>query len=60
MEKKERKLSFYVLRWQLSTPILYLVLAIAPFDDFANTVLANLIGALIFFPVDELIFKSKA
>jgi len=59
-ETKAKKLAFYVLRWQLSTPILYLVLEAAPFDNLTNTILANLIGALIFFPVDELIFKGRA
>lgn len=55
---KIKKLSFYILRWQLSTPILYLVIATLPFDTLAKTVIANLIGALVFFPVDELIFKK--
>ena len=54
------KLIFYILRWQLSTPILYLVMANVPYlGTLGKTILANLIGALIFFPVDELIFKKK-
>ena len=57
--EKARKLSYYVLRWQLSTPILYLVMATLPFDTLTKTIIANLIGALIFFPVDEVIFKKK-
>ena len=60
MDKKMRKLFFYVLRWQLSTPILYLVMANLPFDTLTKTVIANFIGALVFFPVDELIFKNRA
>jgi len=58
-EKKSKKLVFYIFRWQLSTPILYLVMATLPFDTFVKTVIANLIGALVFFPVDELIFRKK-
>jgi len=57
MEKK-KKLSLYVLRWQLSTPILYWVLVALPYDYLTETIIANLIGALIFFPVDEVIFKK--
>ena len=59
MKKKIEKLSLYVLRWQLSTPILYLVMAVFKLPDFEKVVLANFIGALVFFPVDELIFKNK-
>jgi hypothetical protein len=59
MKKKIEKLSFYVLRWQLSTPILYLVMAFVKLPEIEKVVLANFIGALVFFPVDELIFKSK-
>lgn len=55
--KKLKKLFFYILRWQLSTPILYLVMATLPFDTLTKTIIANLIGALVFFPVDEVIFK---
>lgn len=58
MEKKIKKLFFYVLRWQLSTPILYLVMATLPFDTLTKTIIANLLGALVFFPVDELIFRK--
>lgn len=55
---KARKLSLYVLRWQLSTPILYGVLVALPYSEMTETIIANLIGALIFFPVDEIIFKK--
>ncbi|MFA6897195.1 MAG: hypothetical protein WCQ96_02840 [Patescibacteria group bacterium] len=56
--EKTKKLSFYLLRWQLSTPILYLVMTCVDLPDLQKTVLANFIGALVFFPVDELIFKK--
>jgi len=58
MDKKFKKLFFYVMRWQLSTPILYLVLACLPYDNLTKTIIANFIGALVFFPVDEIIFKK--
>lgn len=56
--EKTKKLSFYLLRWQLSTPILYLVMTSVDLPDLQKTVLANFIGALVFFPVDELIFRK--
>ncbi|MFA7169371.1 MAG: hypothetical protein WC178_00785 [Candidatus Paceibacterota bacterium] len=59
MEKKMQKLFLYVLRWQLSTPILYVVIACLPYGDLTKTMIANFIGALVFFPVDELIFKKR-
>lgn len=56
--EKIKKLSFYVIRWQMSTPILYLVMASVDLPEFQKVVLANFIGALVFFPIDELIFKK--
>ena len=55
------KLLFYLLRWQASTPILSLViyLTIDKWGNLASTILANLIGGLIFYKVDKLIFKKK-
>ena len=51
----------YLLRWQLSTPILAGVLCYTVNDlgNFWSTVIANLIGGLIFFNIDKLIFKKK-
>ena len=52
-----------MIRWQLSTPIL----AVIPFilskygiSNFViNAFIANLIGSLIFFKVDEFIFSKE-
>lgn len=50
----------YLLRWQLSTPILAIVLKIlSNMSTLAATIIANLIGGLIFFWVDKIIFKDK-
>lgn len=52
---------FYLIRWQLSTPILALALIYLSFlGEFWATVVANLIGGLIFFWIDKLIFKRKS
>lgn len=51
----------YLIRWQLSTPILYFVIIwMAGYDNLIATIVANLIGGLIFFWVDQYIFTSKA
>lgn len=50
----------YLFRWQLSTPILaFVLLWMAGYDTLTATVVANLIGGLIFFWVDQYIFTSK-
>jgi len=54
-----KKYAFYLIRWQLSTPILAIVLILlANIPTLMATVIANLIGGLIFFWVDRFIFRS--
>lgn len=54
-----KELALYLMRWQLSTPILaFCVVYLATFGEFWATVIANFIGGLIFFWVDRLIFKG--
>jgi len=62
------KFILYLIRWQLSTPIMAPVIAYfthsdkifgSPEDWFATS-MANLVGGCIFFWVDRFIFKSKA
>lgn len=50
---------FYLIRWQLSTPILWFVVKELGVGIWP-TVLANLIGGVIFFWVDKFIFTSQA
>ena len=52
-----KKFLLYLFRWQLSTPILWLVVKNLG-TGIKATIFANLIGGLIFFWVDKLIFKS--
>lgn len=49
----------YLIRWQLSTPILAICLQLLNFSTVTNTIIANLIGGIIFYWVDKLIFKGK-
>jgi hypothetical protein len=55
----------YLFRWQLSTPILgwvtaYMATEMAVHDTMVSAAVANLIGGLIFFWVDQYIFTSTA
>jgi len=47
----------YLLRWQCSSPILWLVLRKAG-NNARGTVIANLIGAVIFYFIDKWIFTK--
>lgn len=59
-EKSIIKFLKYAFRWQLSTPILYLVLALIPIDnELILTIVANGLGSILFFSLDSLIFKTK-
>ena len=59
MNKKDIvKFILYLIRWQLSTPILYLCLNFIKLNTFWNTIIANLIGGCIFFWIDKYIFKK--
>lgn len=55
-----KRYGLYLLRWQLSTPILAVALKILGFmGAWTATIVANLIGGLVFFWVDNFIFTSK-
>ena len=54
-----KRFLLYLFRWQLSTPILWLVVRQLG-AGLWPTVLANLIGGAIFFWVDKFIFTSAA
>jgi hypothetical protein len=49
----------YLLRWQASSPILFLCLYYIPGSDFWRTVLANLIGGILFYWVDKYLFSRR-
>lgn len=49
----------YLLRWQMSTPLLWIVVRNLGTSIWA-TILANLIGGATFFWVDKFVFTSKA
>lgn len=43
----------YLLRWQFSSPILALCLYYLKLGTILNTIIANLIGGMIFYWVDK-------
>ena len=53
-----KKFIIYVFRWQLSTPLLWLVVHRLGVG-IGSTVIANLIGSSIFFWVDKFIFNAQ-
>ena len=56
-----KRYGLYLLRWQLSTPLLAIVLIwLSTMNKWNATIIANLIGGLIFFWVDRFIFTSKS
>lgn len=67
--ESERKVGFrrktirfiaYLIRWQLSTPILAICMKLfSNYNNWQRTAIANLIGGVIFFWIDKLIFKNK-
>ena len=42
----------------MSTPVIFLVIKFLPFNILIKTIIANLIGAIIFIKIDEWIFKK--
>lgn len=62
-----KRLGIYMLRWQLSTPILAPVVAYFSHsnsiwgtkESWIGSIVANLIGSLIFFAIDRFIFTSE-
>ena len=61
MQINYKRYGLYLLRWQASTPILAGVgILLASMGQWVAAIVANLIGGLIFFWVDQFIFTSQA
>lgn len=55
-----KKYGLYLIRWQLSTPVLAIVLwLLADANTVVASIVANLIGGLIFFWIDKRIFDGR-
>ncbi|WAI01528.1 hypothetical protein [Methanogenium organophilum] len=60
MKVNLKRYGLYLVRWQLSTPILAGVgIILASMGALTAAIVANLIGGLIFFWVDRFIFTSE-
>jgi hypothetical protein len=60
MQVNYKRYGLYLLRWQASTPILAGVgILLASMGYIVAAIIANLIGGLIFFWVDQFIFTSQ-
>lgn len=53
-----KKLGIYIIKFQLGTPVIALCLYLLPYNLLTNTIIANVIGAFIFFPIDNFIFTK--
>ena len=61
MQVNYKRYGLYLLRWQASTPILAGVgIILATMGQIVAAIIANLIGGLIFFWVDQFIFTSQS
>ena len=59
-KRKTVRFITYLIRWQLSTPILAICMKLfSEYKYWERTAIANLIGAFIFFWIDKLIFKNN-
>ena len=55
-----KSFTLYLLRWQLSTPILALcIVTLNTLDPLQTTMIANLVGGGMFYFVDKRIFKKE-
>jgi hypothetical protein len=59
MKANYQKLLMYMFRWQMSSPILAVSVLFIPGSTAVKVIVANLIGSLIFFPVDRWIMSRK-
>lgn len=54
-----KRFILYLIRWQLSTPILAVCLILlSGLGEIWSTVIANFIGAIVMYPIDRFIFSS--
>ena len=54
-----KQFMLYLFRWQLSSPVLAACLMYLPGNNLGKTMVANLIGGVIFFWIDRYIFMKK-
>ena len=56
-----KRFVLYLIKWQCGTPVIYLCMTGLPVQsNIIKTILANVIGAFIFYPIDMALFTKKA
>lgn len=59
----KRKL-IYALKWQMGSPLIAFILwvmnKVGSQNTLVNIIIANIVGAIVFFPVDKKIFKNRS
>jgi uncharacterized membrane-anchored protein len=57
-----KRLLLYLIRWQLSTPILAIVVyfLVDKIGSLNSTIIANLVGGLVFYQIDKFIFRKNS
>lgn len=53
-----RRYLLYLFRWQLSSPVLYPIIILFKDHLLIATIVGNLVGGMIFFFVDRIIFRK--
>lgn len=55
-----KKFLLYAIKWQGGSPIMAATMFLLPIDNiWIKTIIANIIGAIIFYPIDNFIFGMK-
>ena len=56
-----KRFNIYLLRWQLGTPLYVGVMwyLLQHADLLTATIIANVIGACVFYKIDDIIFKKR-
>lgn len=58
--KNKKAVGMYCVRWQCSTPIFIVIgVLLSQLPYWSIIVVSNIIGALIFFPIDKYIMKRS-
>jgi hypothetical protein len=60
----KRKL-LYALKWQTGSPLIAFILwfmanKVGSQNILLNTIIANIIGCIVFYPIDKKIFKNRS
>jgi len=59
-ELKVKRFLLYLIKWQCGTPVILLCMAGIPLSSGTlKTIIANVIGGIIFYPIDLALFNKR-